>query len=496
MPMIPFIGGSYEHRSRKESSQRSLNLYPEIVGDKDAKHSVILIGTPGTEVFSTVTSSTGTAISCRGLYTTTFGTLYTIFENKLYEVSSNGTATVKGVMTLSANKVSMIDNGVYLLIADGIKLYKYKFTDETLSEISLDFDNPTLLEIVGGRAIITNTSNDISEANRFYYSEAGPEGFVEFPALNFYTAESNADPIISMAKKGGELWLYGSRSYEVWQFTGDLDDPFNKVGGSDTEIGIGAIYSTAAIADNIFWLGSSTAGQNQIYVSNGYGARRISNHAIEFELNEITKASGISTSDAIGFTYQQEGHVFYVLNLISGNKTLVYDLTTGYWHERSTRDPNRNTLNRWDPIFAQYAYDKVIVGNSRGANLLLIDLDKYDEWDSRPIVRIRQSPVYWNELSTLFHKTFILDMETGVGLQNNTSQGFDPKIMLQYSDDGGHTWSSERWRSLGKIGNYRLRVKWRMLGRSSERVYRLQVSDPIKVVFLAAKIDTVASVNP
>jgi hypothetical protein len=60
---------------------------------------------------------------------------------------------------------------------------------------------------------------------------------------------------------------------------------------------------------------------------------------------------------------------------------------------------------------------------------------------------------------------------------------------MQYSDDGGHTWSSERWTSLGNIGKYRTRAMWRRLGRSRERVYRVLVSDPVKVVMIGAKLD-------
>jgi hypothetical protein len=86
------------------------------------------------------------------------------------------------------------------------------------------------------------------------------------------------------------------------------------------------------------------------------------------------------------------------------------------------------------------------------------------------------------------HNSFQLDMEVGVGL-DGTTQGTDPQVMLQWSDDGGHTWSNERWADIGKIGKRRTRVIWRRLGSSRDRVYRVMVSDPIKVVLIGAELD-------
>ena len=70
-----------------------------------------------------------------------------------------------------------------------------------------------------------------------------------------------------------------------------------------------------------------------------------------------------------------------------------------------------------------------------------------------------------------------------------TGQGSDPQIMLQYSDDGGITWSNELWETLGKLGKYRTRVEWRRLGRSRDRVFKVKVSDPVFVQLNEAYIN-------
>jgi len=61
--------------------------------------------------------------------------------------------------------------------------------------------------------------------------------------------------------------------------------------------------------------------------------------------------------------------------------------------------------------------------------------------------------------------------------------------MLKYSDDGGRTFSNELWRTIGKLGEYRTRVKWNRLGRSRDRVYTVEVSDPVFVQYNEAYLN-------
>jgi hypothetical protein len=63
-----------------------------------------------------------------------------------------------------------------------------------------------------------------------------------------------------------------------------------------------------------------------------------------------------------------------------------------------------------------------------------------------------------------------------------------PSIMLQYSDDGGHTWSNELWVSAGDEGAYKWRAIWRRLGKSRDRVWRVVVTDAVPWRFLDAYV--------
>jgi hypothetical protein len=82
------------------------------------------------------------------------------------------------------------------------------------------------------------------------------------------------------------------------------------------------------------------------------------------------------------------------------------------------------------------------------------------------------------------HDAFVLDVSTGIGLE--TGQGSDPTIFLSYSDDGGHTFSDLRPMSLGELGDYLKRVVWNRLGQSRDRIYQVELSDPVDIALLDA----------
>ena len=68
--------------------------------------------------------------------------------------------------------------------------------------------------------------------------------------------------------------------------------------------------------------------------------------------------------------------------------------------------------------------------------------------------------------------------------------------MLRWSDDGGHTWSNEHWRSMGKTGEWGRRVIWRRLGMTlklRDRVYEVSGTDQTKIAIMGAELNVSAT---
>ncbi len=99
------------------------------------------------------------------------------------------------------------------------------------------------------------------------------------------------------------------------------------------------------------------------------------------------------------------------------------------------------------------------------------------------MVQERASQPFFENGLPLFSGEIVLTMESGVGLTSGL--GSDPQLRMDYSDNGGRTFSSEYSRSYGKIGEYNSLPTWRRQGRiPRHRVLRFKTSEPVKSVII------------
>jgi hypothetical protein len=236
--------------------------------------------------------------------------------------------------------------------------------------------------------------------------------------------------------------------------------------------------------NSLFWLGADARGKGVVYRANGYTGARVSTHAVEWQIQQYS-----DISDAVAYTYQQDGHSFYVLSFPTADTTWVYDAATQLWHERAGFSNGNLTRHRGN---CQVAFNgEVLIGGYQDGSISAYDLTVFED-NGRPQKWLRSwraLPTGANTLKRTIHHSLQLDCETGVGL--NAVTGYDPQVMLRWSDDGGHTWSNEHWQSMGKLGKYSKRVIWRRLGATTklrDRVYEISGTDPVKVSITGAEL--------
>jgi len=307
---------------------------------------------------------------------------------------------------------------------------------------------------------------------------------IKFEQLDFYSAESSADAINSMQVISNRLYIMGERSYEVWSASGTSDtDPLSYVQGSSSQIGNQSPRSLSSIGETTFFLGSSDAGINTVFMISGLNyPKRISNNALENTFNEIDDPQG-----AIGWCHYYEGHTLYVLTFQNAKRTFVYDLSTNLWHERSTRDWTTTEDLAWEPVFGVTAYNKVYHGGVTGNNLILLDQNKYTDYNDQPVIRRRVGPVYYSDFNPITMRELYVDMEVGT-TPLLSGLGRDPQAVLEISRDGGNTWINFDWRSIGSQGDYTQSVKWSNLGTGRAIIARLTFSDPSPITLYGMRI--------
>jgi hypothetical protein len=468
---IPFVGGAYEGRSKNLNAQKCQNLYP--VGDKqEGKKVLALYGTPGlTRICQPANGEVRGAVNVSDF-------AFVVIGNAVYKVTLGGAYTAQtGNLLTATGKVWMENNGAQVMITDGI--YGYILTGGTVTRITdADFPTPSSLTYQDGYFIVSK-----AESGQFQISDSY-DG-TSWDALMYATAESDPDNLVSVVSCRKEIWLLGSRSYEVWYNSGNADFPFDRVQGSQNQVGCGAAGSAASGFGYLAWMDNTRSIRAS---KGGYEAQRISTDQIDYQL-----AQYVVVGDANAFIYAQEGHIFYQLTFPTERKTWVFDFITGFWHTRASGLIDDRSRANCCAMVAGVP----VVGDFTNGKIYRYDLDKFTD-DGETIRAVRRAQAVHKDRKNVFHGQLEVELEAGVGLAVNDpdlATGTNPQALLKWSDDGGHTWSNEHWRKIGKIGEYKNRAIWRGLGCSRERIYELTISDPVKRVILGAHLEAEAGID-
>ena len=470
-----FVGPSYVSQNLRAADQVCMNWYVENLEVPNEPFGSTLYPTPGC---STLVSADESPV--RGL-TEQKGRCFTVIGQTFYEVNTDFAfiGSGYGAVARDANPASFagIDlTGSQLFFTSGDKGYIYALGGSTISEV------------------IASGATQGAFLDGFFLALDSTTSTLKVSALNDGTTWEGAqvaqrtagsDPWKAMVVVHRDIWLFGEKTSEVWYNAGTSPFPFAAIPGAFLEQGIVAPFSAKAIGNTVMWLGSSDDGVGVVYRADGYKGQRVSTHAVEFAIQGYTR-KGLSISDAVAWSYQEDGHTFYGLNFPEAKATWVYDLATQLWHERGTWDIEKTIFTAWRPQYHAYFNNKHIVGDRALGTLYEMSIDKFTDAGGGPVRRVRRTPHLNIDNDYVVYDEFQVEMETGLGL--SSGQGSDPQAMLRWSDDGGETWGNEHWVSAGARGNYGTRAIWRRLGRGYDRVFELAVSDPVPWRLIGAYI--------
>jgi len=469
----PILGQTYVARSVNAADSRMVNLFPEIL-PAEGKTIAFLNRAPGLRRLATLGTGPVRGMWCpdpNGPYA------YVVSGNTFYRIDTSYNALSFGIIN-GTGPVSMSDNGTQIFIAANPDGYIFNMDTEIFAPITdPDFPGAVTVGYIDGYFVFNEPNSQ-----KIWVTELLDGTSVE--PLDFASAEGSPDGLVSLIVDHREVWLFGTSTVEVWYNVGGLDFPLQRIQGAYNEIGCAAPYSMAKLDNSVFWLGSDARGEGIVYRNNGYRGMRVSTHAVEWQIQQYG-----DISDAIGYSYQQDGHYFYVLTFPSAGATWVYDVSTQGWHERAAWE--NGSFNRHRSNCQMTFNHQIIVGDYNDGRIYAFDLEKYtdDGAPQRWLRSWRALPQGQNPMTRSTQHSLQLDVETGVGL--NLGQGSDPQVMLRWSDDGGHTWSNEHWSSAGAIGAYGSRLFWRRLGMTlklRDRVYEISGTDPVKISIVGANL--------
>lgn len=474
MTSLPLIDTPYEGQSIVANAQRAINLYGEKNRNPLLPFPYTWYHTPGTTVFAVPNN----ASIVRCTYRTSQGTSYVVIGPNVYFLSSNGALTLIGGIPDRPSQVYMADNGLAAVIVDGTSVgYAINLANNDFAPIiDPNFYGADFVLFLNTFFVFNRPAT-----NQFYISlsmvnYALLTAGVSFDPLDIAAKSGNADPIVSILAVHAELWLIGSLTTEVWIGTGAADFFFQQVQGAFIEHGSIAPYSATNQDTISFWLMQDKQGKCSVITGSGYQIKEISTPYIVKQFQSYSKVS-----DAIGFCFQISDHAFYAITFPTANKTWLYDLTTGFWNEWAWMD-TQGSLQRHRANCSMFVFDKVMVGDRENGKILILD-DNVNTDDGQSIFRLRSFVQLVSNGDRVTYKQFIAVMEVGT---IDPATGENPKVNLQWSDDGGKTFGFPLQQSLGEGGEFLTQASWNRLGMARSRVFQLTWSANVRTVLSGA----------
>lgn len=471
MTQLQLFGGYYESASTPLSSQNCINWIPTIAEDGALNQGALI------QPESLVNYSANGDLSNRGSLLMA-GIPYFVNGSQLYSINSLGTSVSLGAIS-GFGRVSMATNGSKLVIVvPNDNAYIYNGTALALIT-DTDFRKSDTVVFKDGYFVF-----GASDGSVFFNSELNDPGNID--PLDFGTAEINPDKIVALHVNHNELFVLGEETIEIFQNVGGSGFPFQKIPGANIQKGCYAKFSPVEFDNTFMFIGGGLNEKAAIWrVVSSQAAQKTSTDAIDTAIQKFTDAE---IANAFSFTYTSKGQFIACFTFESTripSVTFCYNGTSQKWFQMQTGI----SPDRWRVNSIVRAHGKLLCGDNVDGRIGYLT-DVYEEYGgvihqertTQPFV-IDMNSQYWSELE--------LTIESGTGL--TTGQGSEPQIRMSYSDNGGRTFTPERSKKFGRIGEYNKRAIWRRIGRAPVyRVIKFVTTSPVltNLIRLDAEVES------
>jgi hypothetical protein len=472
---VPIANGFYESESLPISAQECVNLYPNIVQTTGLNQETLL-GSAGIRQIATTgeiqQTNRGAHVKNGIPYFVNGDSLYRLNRTINPDGSESFSTTVLGTIS-GIGRVSMADNGIQLMIlVPGGDGYIY---DESAGTPFQQITDPDFTASGNPQYVVFIDSYFACSTDSKKWIISAINDGLNWDALDFASAESDPDIIVAPVVFRNQIFITGSETTEAFQnLPNGAGFPFVR-SNIFLDKGCFAPFTLIAVNSTFMMIGGGINESPAMWQFVGSTFQKISTTAIDAVLADFTDTQ---IQEAFSYAYAQDGA--YFVGFTVGDRTFELNTITNRWNERKSF-VNDEEL-RWRVNSLVTAYGRVLVGDSVDGRIGELDRDIYMEYGER-IRRPFSTQPFSNRGNQVRVPMIELTFESGVG----NSDEPDPQVSMDISDDG-KTFKYKRTRSMGKIGEYNRRAIWYKNGSFSRfRVFRWEISDPVKVVIVKAE---------
>lgn len=468
MSAEPLPLGSYQLAAPAAGCRRLVNCFVQQAPPEQPRGDpAILVRAPGIRSFADTAE-----MEVRG-FTNLNGVVYACAGAKVYSVSRTGAvAALTGTAISGTGPVRMTANKATIWVAPG---NGDGFTSDgvTVAQIT----DPDFTTGGGGAdPVYIDGYVAFRRPGTAQVINSGIEA-TTFAGLDVASVNAATGNLVALNLSNRELVLAKPNVTELWYDAANpVGSPFSRSPDGVKELGCEASGSLVSQDNAPVMLAT-----DKTIVRLAGVWTRISQHGIESILQRMA-----TRSDCIALPFTLEGHKFVAFSFPTEGRTLVMDFTTGQWHERESITSAGVSLGSWRVQAICDAYGYTLVGDRTSGKIGILDPDTHEEWGDPQVMSWTYSPVYAAG-SRASHRSLRLGFTGGQGTP--TGQGQNPLLTLFVSDDGGNVFRARPTKELGVMGEYEKVLEYWGLGESKNRVYRCQMSDPVRMFTLDTQLD-------
>jgi hypothetical protein len=500
MPKLsfPVDNGYYVSDSSPLSSSETINLYPSTPIAEGSSSRGGLFTFPGSSEFA------------KGTYFTSAGSY--LFDDKLFVwgnrgrvvyFDSDGNETLVADVGLdtkdTTDGVYFADNGNVLCIVqtDSNRGWFWdstnglvEITDAAYLAFAAESGGVRTVAFVDGRFVF-NTYESI-----FWGSLVTTNDGKDFDALAFLKPFLNEDAR-RVANVRGDLYVFGENRTKVYATTADQDLPYQEIPGATIDKGLAETLGLVVFDNSAFFVGGGLNERVSVWkIIGSGGVQKISTDSIDGLIENYTS----TRFKEAGFMFTGRPFVWFQ----TASNIVVYDILSssikGYpvWFLKDELGLDGDLPGSGQVV---EAFGKIMyLGQNRvnyfdGTNNFTNTTGGDDKPDPNTV---RFSSAYLqNQSDTLVINRLELVMEVGVGLDPDTSIDYtDPKVQMEFSDDGARTWVDCGENSVGKNSQYDNKVVWHQLGLTKQsRIFRFTSTTGVPLRFHRIDIYTQGGVR-
>jgi hypothetical protein len=456
MVAITFPVSTFPGERPSEGAGRLINCRAEPIGE-GGRAAAVRHRVPGLASFGTSSETTFRGSLLNG------SALYTAFSGTVVKFTSAGGAAAAVDDLDGSDRVRFAKNNkrptadVVIVCAAGVFTLA---SDVIATLVDADLPSPTDVCFIDGYFMF-----GIADGRVF----ASGLNATTINANDFMTAEAKSDQLYRVISWNGQLLVCSANSIEVWS-----GSPVNVTGFPFNR---SVVIQSGLIGPNAIAGQEDGFGKALMYVGNDNRVKRLNGYTPEDvsppDLDRLIEAVADKTTLEAS-VYISGGQAIWVLSCAAW--TWEFNLNTEKWNERNSYLSPRSRITQ-----SFNAFGKWLTGDTDSGNILEISRATHTEAGDPLIAECWSTPVqkFPNRIRCARAD---FDFSTGVGIATGIDPNqTDPTVEIDYSDNGGFTFTNPKLRKLGRQGKPQQRVTTFNNGMTGAqgRIWRVRQSDSV-----------------